>query len=79
MTPDELRAYVAVMRDTGVAQLRIGPDAIVLGPAPRVAQPTPAPDVTPTERPAPIGPDGKPMSEHDQILFGHMFDEEAAQ
>lgn len=56
MTPEELRAFVRVMREEGVATLRVGDAVISLAPAP------------PAGKPEPIAPAAR-RKEYEKILF----------
>jgi hypothetical protein len=65
-----IRSLIALMREAGVLRVRCGGIEVVLGSPVQKPANEAAPNV---DRAPSIGPDGKPMSEHDRMLFSHIL------
>lgn len=96
MTPLELQELAQVCREAGIATLKVGDVEIVMGPPlplhqrpteapppPPIAEVPPAPSIPLDKRP--LSPEtGRPMTDHEMILYGASLGtmdpgEEAAQ
>jgi len=71
VTLPELSALFDLLRAKGVASCTVNADGyhIVMGSAPEAAKLVEEPRRVPLERPP--GPDGKPMTDRDMVMYGY--------